>query len=125
MTPLDLLFDLVYVFGISQLSHHLLADPTWTGALETFALLVPVFALWLQTTWTVILRVAEDRDGPWLLLIVLPLGLFMNASIDSAFGWAAWIFVGLYVGVRWHVIAGSEITTLCVDEALPTCDRSG
>lgn len=108
VTPLDLLFDLVYVFGVAQLSHHLLAEPTWTGALETFALLVPVFALWLQTTWTVILRVAEDRDGPWLLLIILPLGLFMNASIEAAFGWGAWIFVGLYVGVsglrNWWVV---------------------
>ena len=99
VTPLDLLFDLVYVFGIAQLSLHLRSDPTWNGALQTFVLLVAVFALWLQTTWTVILRAAEDRDGPWLLLVILPLGLFMNASIDVAFGWGAWVFVGLYVGV--------------------------
>src|SRR5262249_8426644 len=74
-------------------------DPTWNGALETFVLLVAVFALWLQTTWTVILRAAEDRDAAWLLLIILPLGLFMNASIDVAFGWGAWVVGGLYGGV--------------------------
>jgi low temperature requirement protein LtrA len=111
VTPLDLLFDLVYVFGISQLSHHLLTNPTWYGALETFVLLVAVFALWLQTTWTVILRAAEGRDGPWLLLIILPIGLFMNASIDVAFGWGGWVFVGLYVSVTavrdyWVVVSG-------------------
>jgi low temperature requirement protein LtrA len=111
VTPLDLLFDLVYVFGIAQLSHHLLANPTWNGSLETFVLLVAVFALWLQTTWTVILRAAEGRHGPWLLLIILPLGLFMNASIDVAFGWGGWVFVGLYLGVTalrdyWVVLSG-------------------
>ncbi len=111
VTPLDLLFDLVYVFGIAQLSHHLLANPTWKGALETFVLLVAVFALWLRTMWTVILRAAESRDGPWLLLIILPPGLFMNASIDVAFGWGGWIFVGLYVGITglrdyWVVLSG-------------------
>jgi low temperature requirement protein LtrA len=99
VTPLDLLFNLVYVFGIGQLSHHLRSDLTWGGVLETFVLLVAVFALWLQTMWTVILCAAEGRDGTWLLLIILPLGLFMNASIDVAFGWGGWVFVGLYVGV--------------------------
>jgi low temperature requirement protein LtrA len=111
VTPLDLLFDLVYVFGVAQLSHHLLTNPTWNGALETFVLLVAVFALWLQTTWTVILRAAEGRGGPWLLLIILPFGLFMNASIGVAFLWAGWVFVGMYVGVTgirdyWVVVSG-------------------
>jgi len=45
VTPLDLLFDLVYVFGTAQLSHHLLENPSWNGALETFVLLVAIFAL--------------------------------------------------------------------------------
>ncbi|GAA2644307.1 low temperature requirement protein A [Streptomyces vastus] len=32
VTPLELFFDLVYVFAIGQLSHRLLVHPTWTGA---------------------------------------------------------------------------------------------
>lgn len=41
--PLELLFDLVYVFAISQLSHALYADPSWLGAAQAFVLYVAVF----------------------------------------------------------------------------------
>ena len=46
VSPLELLFDLVYVFAIGQLSHHLVAhvDPR-TGA-ETAILALAVFCAW-------------------------------------------------------------------------------
>src|SRR5687767_6961802 len=34
-TFFELFFDLVYVFAVTQLSHHLLAELTWAGAAET------------------------------------------------------------------------------------------
>src|SRR5215217_8533414 len=41
-TFFQLFFDLVYVFAITQLSHHLLADLSWAGAAQTVFMLVAV-----------------------------------------------------------------------------------
>jgi hypothetical protein len=51
VTPLELFFDLVYVFAITQLSHLLLDHPTVGGALETLFLLLVVWWAWQYTTW--------------------------------------------------------------------------
>jgi low temperature requirement protein LtrA len=39
VSPLELFYDLVFVFAISQLSQHLLDDLSWRGAAETLVLL--------------------------------------------------------------------------------------
>jgi low temperature requirement protein LtrA len=44
VSPLELFFDLVFVFAVSQLSHHLLDHLTWRGAAET--LVLPSGILW-------------------------------------------------------------------------------
>ena len=49
-TPLELFFDLVYVFAITQLSHLLLDHLTVEGALETLFLLLAVWWAWIYTT---------------------------------------------------------------------------
>ena len=46
VTSLELFFDLVYVFAIGQLSHLLLAHPTWTGAAQALVLYLAVYAAW-------------------------------------------------------------------------------
>jgi len=49
VTNIELFFDLVYVFAITQLSHHLLANPTWEGAWQTLLLLAAVWLVWVYT----------------------------------------------------------------------------
>jgi low temperature requirement protein LtrA len=51
VTPLELFFDLVYVFAVTQLSHRLLEDLGVRGALETLLLLVVVWSTWVGTAW--------------------------------------------------------------------------
>ena len=51
VSPLELLFDLVFVLGVSQLTRHLVAKPTWRGAAETLVLYLPMFAVWMFTSW--------------------------------------------------------------------------
>ena len=48
VTNIELFFDLVYVFAVTQLSHYLLAHPTLTGALRAGLLLIMVWLLWVQ-----------------------------------------------------------------------------
>lgn len=100
VTPLELFFDLVYVFAVAQLSHHLLRHQTWTGAAETFVLFVAVFAVWLQTTWTAVALDINRRPVQWMLLVVMFLGLFMNAAIGPAFGHSPWFFVVPYLVIN-------------------------
>jgi low temperature requirement protein LtrA len=45
-TFFELFFDLVYVFAVTQLSHHLLADISWSGAAETAFMLAALYWAW-------------------------------------------------------------------------------
>jgi low temperature requirement protein LtrA len=90
VSPLELLFDLVFAFAVSQLSQHLVTHLTWRGAAETLVMLLAIFAAWFTTSWSAtIIRVDQSRTR-WLILSVMFLGLFMNASVTGAFtsGWA-------------------------------------
>ena len=47
VTNVELFFDLVYVFAVTQLSHYVLAHQTVTGALRAGLLLAMVWLLWV------------------------------------------------------------------------------
>jgi len=93
LTLLELFFDLVFAFAVSQLSQHLLLHLSWHGAAETLVLLLTVLTVWSYTSWAVtMIHSAVARTGG-LLLSVMLLGLFMNASITRAFTTSGWAFV--------------------------------
>ncbi len=93
VTPLELLFDLVFAFALSQLSHHLLTHLSWRGAVETLVMLLAIFAVWFTTSWSATLMRADQSRTWWLVLAVMLLGLFMNASVTRAFTSSGWAFV--------------------------------
>lgn len=92
VTPLELFFDLVFVFAVSQLSHHLLEHLSWRGAAETLVLLLAVYRTWSTTSWDAAMLGVNGPDARGLLLTVMLLGLFMNASIPVAFSGGVWAF---------------------------------
>jgi low temperature requirement protein LtrA len=51
VSAVELFFDLVYVFAVTQLSHRLVEHPTVDGALQTAVLLAMVWQAWVYTTW--------------------------------------------------------------------------
>ena len=51
VTPLELFFDLVYVFAISQLSHHLVEHFDLRTGVETLVLALAVIYAWYMTAW--------------------------------------------------------------------------
>jgi low temperature requirement protein LtrA len=51
VTFIELFFDLVYVFAVTQLSTHLSHHLTLGGAFETLLLLVAVWWAWIDTAW--------------------------------------------------------------------------
>ncbi|MET9141982.1 low temperature requirement protein A [Streptomyces parvulus] len=93
VSPLELFYDLVFVFAVSQLSHHLLEHQDWRGAAETAVLLVAVFGTWAYTSYEATLLDIQRDVTRWMVVIVMGLGLFMNAAITHAFDDRAWLFV--------------------------------
>jgi len=51
VTNAELLFDLVFVFAVTQVSHFLLSRFTATGAIETTLLFLAVWWVWVFTAW--------------------------------------------------------------------------
>jgi len=97
VSPLELFFDLVFVFALSQLSAHLLAHTDVRGAAETAVLLVAVYTVWSYTSFEATLLQVSRAHTRWLVLAVMLLGLFLNASIGRAFEEGAWWFVGPFL----------------------------
>jgi low temperature requirement protein LtrA len=85
-TYFELFFDLVYVFAITQLSHHLLADLTWSGAAETAFLLLAVYWAWNYTTWMANWFDPEVAAVRLVLAFVMLASLLMAVAVPEAFG---------------------------------------
>ncbi|MCX5126772.1 low temperature requirement protein A [Streptomyces sp. NBC_00347] len=93
VSPLELFYDLVFVFAVSQLSHHLLEHLSWRGAAETAVLLVAVVGTWVFTSYEATLLGIDRRVTRWMVVVVMGIGLFANSAIPHAFQDRAWAFV--------------------------------
>ena len=93
VTFLELFFDLVWVFAISQLSEHLLEHRTWRGAGETLVMALAMFVIWSFTVYESTMVLARKSEARWIVLAVMAGGLVMNASITGAFEDIPWAFV--------------------------------
>jgi low temperature requirement protein LtrA len=51
-STLELFYDLVFVFAITQVFHLLLEHLTWAGVLQSLIVLLAVYWSWNYTTWT-------------------------------------------------------------------------
>lgn len=97
---IELFFDLVYVFAITQLSHNLLHHLTWIGALQTLILFLAVWWAWVYTTW-VTNWVDPDHPANRLMLGAVMIGsLVMSSTIPHAFGRNALAFAVAYSAVQ-------------------------
>lgn len=97
---IELFFDLVYVFAITQLSHFLLEDLTWAGALQTAILFGAVWWAWMWTTWAT--NWLEPDRAPVRLMIgaVMLLSLVMSTAIPKAFGAGGLQFALSYCAIQ-------------------------
>jgi len=100
VTTVELFFDLVFVFAITQLSHGLLAHLSAEGALHTGLLMLAVWWAWIYTTW---ITNWLDPDHPTvrvMLFGLMGLGLVMSTSLGDAFGKRAVPFALAYVALQ-------------------------
>jgi low temperature requirement protein LtrA len=100
VTYIELFFDLVFVFAVTQLSHLLLAHFTPLGALHTGLLMLAVWWVWVYTSW-ITNWLDPDRAPVRLLLLVLMLiGLALSTSIPEAFGSRGRVFGIAYTAMQ-------------------------
>ncbi len=100
-TPVELLFDLVYVIAITQLSHLVIDHRVSLESVgQAGFLLLVVWWAWIYTTWMV--NFFDPSSGAVRLILVLCglVSLMMSAALPRAFTDRALLFSGAYVALQ-------------------------
>jgi low temperature requirement protein LtrA len=100
VTPIELFFDLVYVFAITQLSHKLLEHFDVQGALQTAILLLAVWWAWVYTAWFTNWFDPDQRTVRLVLIAGMVASLLMSTSIPEAFTDRGLLFAVAYVALQ-------------------------
>jgi len=86
VTPLELFFDLVFVFGFTQVTTVLSNDPTWLGLEHGLLILVALWWAWAAYAW--LTNTVDPGEGlVWGSLLVAIGAMFIAAlAVPEAFG---------------------------------------
>ena len=100
VTPLELFFDLVFVFAITQVTGFLAADPTWIGLLRGLMLLAALWWAWASYAW--LTNTLNPEEGPVRLAVFGSIGamLIVSLATRNAFGADGVVFGVAYFLVR-------------------------
>ena len=96
VSMVELFFDLVLVFAVTQLSHTLLERLDAVGAGETTLLLVAVRLVWVYTSWETNWLDPERIPVRVCLLALMLAGLALSSSIPKAFAGHGFAFACAY-----------------------------
>jgi low temperature requirement protein LtrA len=100
VTNVELFFDLVYVFAVTQLSHLLGQHHSGEAAAQTAVLLAMVWQIWVYTTWAVN-YVDPNRSPARAMLVTLMLGsLVLAAALPGAFQDRGMLVAVTYVAMQ-------------------------
>ena len=128
-SPLELLWDLVFVFAVTQVTTLLSHDLTWAGFGRSMLVLALVWWAWSAFVWA---ANAQSRSSPALRLCLLLATVFIfiaGLAVPHAFGNTGTLFAITYTVVRlthlalyadasrqgnasWSAIAGFSLTVL-------------
>jgi low temperature requirement protein LtrA len=96
---IELFFDLVYAFAVTQLSHYLLDHATAEGVIQAAVLFGMVWTIWASTAYLVNWLDPHQLPVRWMLLAIMVVSLISSAAIPQAFGPA-----GLFVGASYAAV---------------------
>jgi low temperature requirement protein LtrA len=98
--PVELLWDLVFVFAVTQVTTLLRSDLTWAGFGRSMLVLALMWWAWSAYVWV---TNAQDPDGPVLRASLLAAGgvIFITGlAVPHAYGSEGVLFAVTYVIVR-------------------------
>lgn len=98
----ELFFDLVYVFAVTQISHLLLHDLSWHGAFHAALLLLAMWQAWMYSTWMTNWFDPEALPVRTVLIATMLVSLVAASSLPDAFGerglWFAAAYAVMQIG---------------------------
>jgi low temperature requirement protein LtrA len=111
VSPLELFFDLVFVFAITQVSGFVSHDATWTRLFEGLAILAVLWFAWESFVW--LANTAASDEGAVRVVLLSTMGALLVASlaVPHAFGENALVFGLAYFVVRVAHIAAYVIVS--------------
>ncbi|MEO3929456.1 low temperature requirement protein A [Micromonosporaceae bacterium B7E4] len=99
-TPVELFYDLVFVFMLARLAEALLMNLHPLGAYQTLLLLLAIWWVWSYTNLTTD-TLDSRRPAVQLVVITIMLGsLLISTALPEAFDGRALLFASAYVGIH-------------------------
>src|SRR4051812_13239701 len=109
VAPLELFFDLVFVFAITQVTALMSKHPTWTGLGQGMLVLAALWWAWAAYAWLTNYIAAEEDRERLLMLAVMGAFLITALAAPRAFSEDALEFALAYAAARWlHIFIFAE-----------------
>jgi low temperature requirement protein LtrA len=99
-SPVELLWDLVFVFAVTQVTTLLSSNLSWNGLGQSMLVLALIWWAWSAFVWA---TNAQDPDGAVfrvVLVLATVLIFLVGLALPHAFGREATLFAVTYAGVR-------------------------
>ena len=109
VAPLELFFDLVFVFALTQITYLMSENPTWEGLGQGLLVLAALWWAWGAYAWLTN-YIDTEQDAERLLMLGAMAAMLVAAlATPHVFGDNALIFGLAYAGVRWlHIFIFAE-----------------
>jgi len=109
VAPLELFFDLVFVFALTQVTALMSQHPTWTGLGQGMLVLSALWWAWAAYAWLTNYVAAEEDRERLLMLAVMGAFLVAALAVPEAFDEHALEFAIAYAAARWlHIFIFAE-----------------
>ena len=104
VTPLELFFDLVFVFGFTQVTGVLTNNPTWHGLGHALLIISALWWMWSSYAW--LTNTVDPREGlVWGTVLVATAAMFVAAlAVPEAFDRH-----GVLFGVAFSIVAVMQV----------------
>jgi low temperature requirement protein LtrA len=100
VTPLELFFDLVFVFAITQVTGLVSADPTWSGLTKGLLVLGVLWWAWAAYAWLTNTIDPDEGVVRIAMLGAMAAMLITSLAVPDVFGDDALLFAFAYAFVR-------------------------
>jgi low temperature requirement protein LtrA len=100
VTPLELFFDLIFVFALTQVTGLVVGDPTWAGLVKGLLVLGVLWWAWAAYAW--LTNTINPEEGAVRIAMFAAMGAMLIASlaVPGVFGADAFLFACAYAFVR-------------------------
>jgi low temperature requirement protein LtrA len=109
VAPLELFFDLVFVFALTQVTLLMSDNPTWEGLGQGLLVLTALWWAWGAYAWLTNYIAADEGVERLLMFAVMGAFLIAALAVPEAFGDDALLFAVAYAAARWlHIFIFAE-----------------